>query len=332
MSFMSQHQLLATLTKAGLPSQLIRKADLQMADLISDGGYLVDEQAIQYIRSMIKQSMLLKLLATRNTSKPEYEITKIAYEGEVLRLGEDGRALTEAERVKPDFDKVTFTPVELVAETRFTRRQLEDNIEGNNLRQVIQEELTRAASRDLEKIVLQGDTTGTPGSMLTAFNGLIVQTTTNLVPAVNAPLDKNTLRAMFKVMEDEFLDKSVVKFFTSKDAEEDYRDSVAARQTVTGDGAFGANPSTAIPRIAFNGVEVVPLHLIPSNLGNDEDETVVLLFDPKNVFMVWRRDILIESDYDVPSKKWTICMSMRTTAKYREERAAAKATGILLAA
>lgn len=314
--------------------ELIRKADLTIADLTTGGGILNEEQAMNFIQDVIKRPGLMPMMTVRSTTKPTYEESKIKFGSSVLRPGVDGQALTSAERVKPDFTPTSYTPQLFKAETRFTRGQIEDNIAGGRLEQWIMSSLAEAAARDLEQVVLHGDTTGTPGSFLSVFDGLIKQAVSNIVPGVGTTLDANVFRSLIKVIESEYLDKSKVKFWTSVDAEQDWRDTIALRQTASGDEAFGATPAANVANYttAYSSIAVQPLQLMPEDLGVGSDETVCMLFNPKNAIMVWRRDVLVETDYDVSAGAWIVVMSMRVTAGYIEERGVAKATGIEIAA
>lgn len=312
---------------------LIAKANYTLTTITDGGSYLLEEQAARYIRLMLKESRLLRQLDNQSTDRPKKTMAKVGFLGEVLRPERAGVALSEAELSTPTHEFVEVEPTPMRCSFAVNRPMLEDNIERDTLLDTLREELARAATRDLEKAVLQGDTdTATPGSLLSLFDGLIKQTITNLVPLSGVALDHTVLGSLFKVLDDEYLDKSRQRFWTCQDAEQDYRDSIGARATNSGDQAFGATPSTAALRVAYNGVVVEPLHLMPTDLGDEDDETVVMLFDPMNAALVWRRQILLETDYDAKAGVWTVIMSMRCAPVWKEERGVAMATGVLASA
>lgn len=306
---------------------LLEKADLALSDLLTDGGLLTTEQAKKFIRILIKRAVIMPMATVDPMKSPKKELNKIRFAGRVLRAGDPGVALGVADRSKPDLGpKVTLDTQLFKAEVRLNNETLEDNIEQGNLKNTVMQELAKAASRDMEEVTLQGDTTSTD-PFLAKFDGIIKQATSNLVNGGSTSLHKGTLRDCFKAMPSEFLvNKMDMVFLTSVDAEIDYRDSIANRQTPGGDNALGAFAASA-GDVAYTGVPVKAIPLMPENLGAGT-ETVVLFTDPKNINYGIHREIRMETDKDISAGEIIIVITMRFDVKFAHEPAVVKATAV----
>ena len=64
---------------------LLRKADLAIADLQSNGGVLNPEQGAAFIRVLIKQPTLIRACRVVEMVSPERKINKIGFGSRILR-------------------------------------------------------------------------------------------------------------------------------------------------------------------------------------------------------------------------------------------------------
>ncbi len=302
---------------------ILEKADLALANLISDGGYLQPAQAAKFMRILIKQSKLMGMSTVVPMKSPKQLIEKIRFANRVLQAGTEGQALAEAERSKPDFSKVELDAKLFKAEARMTNETLEDSIERGELRQTIMQILADAISRDMEDIMLNSDTaSATP--VYAQFDGLLKAATSNVVDATDTKLNKTLFRDMLKAMPSEFLrNKAAMRFLTSTDAEIDYRDTLADRVGQLGDKFLEQEAA-----VAYSGVPVLDLQLMPENVGTGNHCTNVLFTDPKNVNVgVWRQ-IRIETDKLVREGVLLIVATLRFDVKYAHEPAVVKANNV----
>lgn len=309
--------------------ELVQKATLSLATLRSDGGYMPEDTAMKFIRVMIKKSQILKLIRVENMNSHTREISKISFQREVLKPGVSGQALAEGDRSEPNLGQVELKAELFRGEVRLPDETVEDNIESGNFVNVVMQELTKAVSRDAEKVVLNGDT-ALPG-LLGVLDGIRKQASSNVLAAGGTALNRDVMRDMSKVMPSEFFeDPENMLYITSRLAEIDYRDSVATRETASGDRALGTTPANSFrdTRIAYNGIPVQRASLMPENLGAGLNETEALLLNPANVHMGWWRRIRIETDKDVSSGMVIIAITARFDVKYAHEPAVVKATGI----
>jgi HK97 family phage major capsid protein len=275
---------------------------------------------------LAKQSVLLGKMTMRPMTSPEAEIDKLSFEGRVLRRGTSQVALGTTERVKPTLGKTTLATKLFKAEARIGTETLDDNIEGDRFKDLVMQEMTKAAGRDMEELVIQGDTSSTD-TFLASLDGLLKQATSHVVDAGGVRLGKDTLKNLQKALPNEYLaQKPSMGYFTSTLAEIDYRDGLADRVGALGDVQFSTETT-----VGYTGIPVVPVPLFPDDLGDDDDSTSVLFMDPKNAHIGIQRQITVEWDRDVSAGELIIVISLRFDTKFAHEPAVAKAINVLTA-
>lgn len=305
--------------------ELIEKADLQLSDLAL-AGVLQPEQARAFIRTLIDESTVLPMARVVGMKNPTKLLEKIRFGNRVLRAGNEGQALTLADRAKPDLEKVELQAQLFKAEVRLNNEVLEDSIERQQLRQTVLAILGEAIARDMDEVLIRGDTTSAD-PFLAKFDGIIRQVVSNVVPTGVAPINKTVFRDCLKALPTEFMrNKRSMRFLTSVDAELDYRDLTNARETGLGDRYLAED----VP-VAYSGVPVIDVPLFPENLGVGTNETVAIFTDPKNIAVGIYRKITMETAKDISAGELVIVATLRFDVKYVEERAVVKATEITVA-
>jgi HK97 family phage major capsid protein len=304
---------------------LLEKADLALADLTAGGGVLLPAQAQKFMRLLIKQSVLMQMATVVPMASPKHQLSKIKFGSRILRPGQEATALTAAERARPDLSFLELDAKLFKAEVHLSDEVLEDNIERGELRQTILEMIAEAAGRDMEEVIINGDT-ASADPFLATMDGLLKQATSHVVDAAGVAINKNLLRDMLKSLPSEYLrDKKQMAFLTSVDAELDYRNTLADRATVGGD-RFVEEDTPAL----YSGVPVKPVPLFPENLGQASNRTVALLCNPKNAHVgIWRQ-IRLESFRDVSAGVLRVVATLRFDAKFAEEPGVAKLINIQL--
>jgi HK97 family phage major capsid protein len=302
---------------------ILEKADMALADLTAGSGILLPAQAQKFMRLLIKESVLMKLATVVPMASPKQQISKIKFGSRILRPGQESTALTRAERAVPDLSSVELDAKLFKAEVRLSDEVLEDSIERGELRQTIMEMMAEAISRDMEEILINGDTTSAD-PFLSVMDGVLRQATSNVVDAAGAPISKGLLQNMLKTLPSEHLrDKKAMRFLTSVDADLDYRNTLADRGTPVGDRFL----ETDSP-VLHGGVPLQPIPLFPENLGPDNNRTAVLLCNPKNVHVgIWRQ-VRLESARDISEGTLKIVATLRFDCKYAEEPGAAKTINV----
>jgi HK97 family phage major capsid protein len=304
---------------------LLEKADLAVADLTTGGGYLKPSQAKKFMRLLIKESVLLQMVTVAPMAAPKEEISRIKFGSRVLRPGREATALTQAERTRPDLSRVELDTKLFKAEVRLSDEVLEDNVEQGELRQTIMEMLAEAIARDMEEVIISGNTASVD-PFLAQMDGLLVHAQSNVVDAAGAPISKNLLNDLIKSLPSEHLrDKKAMRFLTSVDADLDYRNLLAERATAVGDKFLEGDAP-----VLYSGVPLAPVPLWPENLGAQQDRTTVLLTNPQNIYVgIWRQ-MRIETGRDISEGVLKIVATLRFDARFSEESGVAKAINVQL--
>lgn len=304
---------------------ILQKADLALADLTAGGGILKPAQAQKFMRLLIKDSPLMRLATVVPMQSPKQQLSKIKFGSRVLRPGAEATALPLADRARPDLSQVELDAKLFKAEVRLSDEVLEDSIERGELRQTIMEMMAEAISRDMEEVLINGDTLSAD-PFLAVMDGALKQATSNVVDAGGAAISKSLLRDMLKTIPSEHLrDKKAMRFMTSVDADLDYRNTLAERATAVGDRLLeGDTP------VLYSGVPLQPIPLFPENLGAGSDQTVILLCNPKNIHVGIWRNIRVESARDISEGTLKIVATLRFDVKFAEEPGVAKAINVQL--
>ena len=128
---------------------IMQKADMEVSDLIADGGYLQDEQAQTFIVDAIKQSVMLKEITVKPMKSHTAIISKVGLSGAVLHPGTSGQAVPLADRAKPVTDEVTLSTHLFKGEIRLNDETLEDNIENGTFKQTVMDMMAEAVAYDM---------------------------------------------------------------------------------------------------------------------------------------------------------------------------------------
>jgi HK97 family phage major capsid protein len=294
--------------------EIIQKADLAVADLVSSGGYLQPAQAQKFIQLLIDESTIMKYATVTPMKAPKQLIEGIGFGSRVLRAGTEAVALPVNDRTKPDLTKKELNAQLFRAECRLSYESLEDNIEKGDLKNTIMALLGKAIARDMDEVIINGDI-NSADLFLKQLNGILKQATTNPFNGLDAVLSATILKGIVKAMPARYLaDKKRLAFFTSVDAESDYADSLAGRATALGDQNFQDDVVAK-----YRGIPVVPCSLFPENIGTSSHCTDVIFTDPKNINVgIWRQ-IMLETDKDISAGQLIIVATLRFDVKFVEE-------------
>ena len=306
----------------------IEKADLAVSDLTGSGGALQPAQQREFMRILINESVMMKQVYVREMASRTELFEKAVFGSRVLKAGAEATALSSGDRSAPTLSKVTLTPSLFKAEVRLNDEVLEDQIERERFANTVLEMLAERIGLDIDELIVNGDT-ASGDTFLASFDGMLKATTSNTVAGGTVNLNKAHFRDLLKVMPSQFLrNRPKLRFYSSVDAEIDYRDTIMNRQTPMGDGEYMGKDG----QVGYAGIPLFPVPVFPENQGSGTNETSMLLLDPKNWCVgVWR-DIKVKADYDVPSGVHIFVASLRIGAKYFHEPAAAKLTGIKVTA
>lgn len=305
--------------------EYIQKADYEVSTL-APGGKLQDEQAEEFFELIIDQSVLMPKCTVRTFSGPSFEQPKIGFESTVLRPATESTPLGVDDRAVATHDKVTITPQSYIASVRMSYETVEDAIGRGQFQQKVKQLLAERVNLDMEMLLIRGDTalgnTSQLNRLLRTQDGIIKQIVTNSV-ATTGRFSKSALEAMARTMPARYWNPGKLAVLTSKNAGIDYAASVANRQTSMGDDALKSG-ATGL----FSGVPILPIPLMPENLGSGTDETVAILCNPKDILIGFRRDVTVEAEPDIESRTYKVVMTVRYGFKWIHEPAVVICTGI----
>jgi hypothetical protein len=314
---------------------LLRKADLAIADLATNGGELNPEQGAAFIRVLIKQPTLIRVCRVVEMISPERKINKIGFGARILRAATSGVALaandgTLGTRAKPTTSQIQLNTKEQIAEVRIPYDVMEDNIErattaGNELpntgpaglRQTIIDLIAERAALDMEELGLLSNLGYTNGAdagdqaFLSQFAGWLNNglTNGNVFDAAGQSINKSIFKQGLKTMPSQYQrNKAALNHFVSVNNETEYRDTLADRGTALGDQMTQGTTST----FAF-GSPVVPVALMPESNG--------LYTDPANLIFGIQRQVSMEFDKDITARVYIIVLTARVAFQIEEATA-----------
>ena len=305
---------------------LIRKADLTLSNLATDGGLLNPEQTDRFIRWMIDTPTLLNACRTVTMNAPTQKVNKIGFGSRILRKAVSATALADNQRVKPDLGQIELNTSEVIAEVHLSYDVLEDNIERGNvnagmtssaggLEDTILQLIAERASLDLEELCLLGDK-ASGDDYLALQDGWLKLCTAHTVDAGAATITKDLFKAGVKAMPDKYLrNRSQMSHFVSIDNETEYRDTYANRQTALGDSMLQGTG-----QIYAYGSSVAGAPMMPANKG--------LYVNPLNLLFGVQRRVTIEYDKDIRARVFIIVLTSRVAVQVEETDAVVTYTNI----
>jgi hypothetical protein len=297
--------------------ELLRKADLALADLASNGGLLLPEQADTFIRVLIEQPTLLASARVVTMNTPSRKINKIGFGSRIMRVGNSGVALPDDQRVKPDLSQIELNTKEVMAEIHLPYDVLEDNIERGNintamgqsaggLQDTIVQLIAERAALDLEELVVLGDTSNAADPYLALVDGYLKRANQHVVDNAGATISKEMFKMGVKAMPPKYLrDRVNLVQYVSVDNETEYRDTIASRNTALGDATLQGNNQV----FAF-GSQIAPAPMMPHSVG--------LFTNPLNLLFGIQRRITIEYDKDIRARTYIIVLSTRVDCNIEE--------------
>lgn len=309
---------------------IIRKGEMAVADLAPNGVLPVQQFREFVVIAILKGGVMMKRIRVVEMTNPTYEVPKIRAQDQVLHGATSGIALTEDQRSKPTIlPKTVLTSKLLRGAVPIPDEVFEDNVEREALNAKIRDMTAEAVARDLENLLINGDTASS-NDLLNQTDGVLKRTTTNLVPAGGAYLSKSILRDTCLAIPDEFReDEANMVFFTSHRAGIWYRDSISNRTGDLGDTTLTEGDRAASPRYAFyNGSPIVPVPLIRNNAGLAQNETHIIYCNPKNILFGVQRDVRMEYQRDYANGTNIIHVTCRVDVQVEHEQKNVKTSGV----
>jgi len=313
--------------------ELVRRADLALADLSAVGGLSV-EQADSFIDMVFDQPTILRQVRQVRMNAPERKVSKVGFAERILHAATQARVydpndgstpyddtfpenryLQASKRAKPTFSQLAMQTKEMIAEVRLPYEVLEDNIEGQSFEAHIMRLIAERAAIDLEEYALFADT-GSADDFLALQDGYLKRMTSNIVDNASSGIGPALFKNGLLTMPQKFLrNTGQLRHYISVANEIKYRDVVAQRATGYGDSMLTGDQ----PIRAFGvPVENAPM-LVADGVGNKG-----FLTFPQNLLFGIQRNISIETAKDIRSREWIVVLTCRIALQIEEEEATVK--------
>jgi HK97 family phage major capsid protein len=303
--------------------QIIEKAALTLADL-SAGGLMNPTQSNEFIRMMQNAPTILNSCRTIPMDHDTMKIEKIGFGQRILRPGVELTSLAEDKKAKPTFSKVDLAAKEVIAEINLSYDSLENNIEGQSLKDTIMQLIAGRAALDLEELIFNADT-ASADEYLALINGIRKQATSHVVDFASAAVSKDLFKLAKKAMPAKFMrNPADFRYYTSNNTQTEWLDVVASRATGLGDSALQGSKANAY------GIPVEGIAMLQSyDDGTGKLVSDAILTHPKNIITGISRRMSIEVDKDIRARMFIIVLTTKIDCKFEEEDAVVKVKKIL---
>ena len=331
--------------------KLIEKADVAFNYWNANNGLLNPEQANMFIRKLLVQPTLLNSVRRIVMSSPSRKIDKIQFGQRIMRAGvQSGNKITldentaNQDRFKFENEQIVLNVKETVAEMHLPYEVIEDSIERANIGMMtdtggmspsggivntIMDLIAIRAAVDLEELILLGDTTSSD-PYLAMFDGYLKicesgkrsgdtggPTTGQTVDNDGARVSRDLFKRGVMMIPDQY-DRQVdmMRYYVSRKNEIEYRDTLAARETMMGD----MNNGASMAPVYGCGVQLEKVSLMPHSKA--------LLTMPNNLILGIYRGMTIETDKDISAREYKIVLTMRLDVQVEETEASVVLTNI----
>lgn len=298
--------------------QIIEKASMTLADL-SSGGLMNPTQSNEFIRMLQNSPTILNACRTIPMDHDTMKIEKIGFGQRILRPGVEVTPLAEDQKSKPTTSKIDLNAKEVIAEINLSYDTLENNIEGDNLKNTIMQLIADRAALDLEELIINGDTASTD-EYLALINGIRKQATTHVVDAASGLITKDIFKNAKKALPAKYLrNPADFRFYTSQNTATEWMDVVATRATALGDTALQGGKASAYG-IPVEGIAMLQAY----DNGSGVQVSDSILTHPKNIVTGISRRMTIEVDKDIRARMFIIVLTTKIDAVFEEEDAVVK--------
>lgn len=306
------------------------------------GGLLSPQQAREFLRILIDESVLLKEANNQTSLSPKFEVPRISFGSRILRAGVEGARVVDADRVKPLTGLVTLSTNLFKGEVPVSDELFEDNIERDALADTIMVMIAEAVGRDVEEYAIKNDTArtsvdGVDFPVLSQFDGLIKQWQTGLpsaqkVDATSFVSYDQLFRNMVTALPARYRrDPTSLRFYVPVKHNDGYQSELAGRGTPLGDTNVSENLRM---KLAFRGIPVLPIPLMTgvstiAGAAVNYDNFAVLTH-PLNIYVGWHRRIRVERWRDPRDAATSFLPTLRFDVKNADPSFAILASNVSL--
>lgn len=300
-----------------LLSKVITAGATDDGSLRTGGGLLSPEQGDRFIDYMWDNTVLSRFVRKVRMRADTVELNRMAVGEKLVRLATE--AVDDHVNAGATFSKISLTTSKLRLDWELSTESLEDNIEGADLEDHIARLMATQAGKDIEDLMINGDTDKTTDALYKAFDGFSKRAKSggHVIDAAGAEMDRGLLRKALNALPRQYKqNKNDLRFFAGSNLISDYQYS---HQRVSNDFPVDAANATAhlnrpvtpegpagfVYDYAF-GYSIVEVPLMNENqtFNATDGHTEAWLTFPKNLLMGIKREIKVLSEYK--NKKDTV--------------------------
>jgi len=289
--------------------ELVEKSLIDTTALAS-GGKLNPVQSNKFIDYVIDVTMLKSNVRVVRFKPESLEIDKIGVGQRVTVPKAEAQAPQTRRGVSTS--KVTLTPKELMTPFEISDNFAEINIEGESVEDTVVRMMATQTANDMEELMITGDTIGparlesdledngsttkyVKDTYIALFNGWLRKAdSSNLYDARGADINSTFFSRMITSMPVKFRRiRRDMRFLSSLDHEQLYREKIASRATGAGDAALqsqGALTPFGVPLIGVPLLEKEPIVVEDITFGAGPD-TQALRYGPIANVVVTNQDL-----------------------------------------
>jgi hypothetical protein len=254
--------------------ELVRKAVIA-TDAIATNGKLNTAQADKFIDYVVDVTGLKNNARVVRFRNEQLDIDKIGVGKRVAMPAAE--ASNPSARRGVNTSKVTLKPVEIIVPFEIGDSFREINLEGDNIEDHIVKMMATQLANDLETLYIEGDSLGRAdleGNLLDGGSGsqyikdsylalgdgwLKLARGGNLTDMVGANIGASAFSKLLNALPAKFKrNRQSLRFFSSIDLEQNFREKMSTRATGAGDSALSSNTN-----LTPFGIPLVPFPLFP---------------------------------------------------------------------
>lgn len=314
----------------------LRRADLVLGDLESNGGLLQPEQANTFIDFIQEQPTIVAQSRLIRMNSPRRLIDRMGFDKRILQAAVNGttpatgmqddgtndRYLAAARRSAVTTTQIEVTTSEMIGEIRIPYEVLEDNIERGGMEAHIMRQMAERFAVDLEEFALLADTAYTDAGapededFYGLQDGWLKRMTANVVNHNAVVSPEMFVNGMLAMPQKYLRNLNALKHFVTIQDAIRYRNVVSQRAT-----GYGDSMLTSSAPIYAAGVQVETAPLMPQTLG--------FFTFPQNLLFGIQRQITVETDKDIRSREIIVVVTCRVGLQIDDVDATVKYTNVL---
>lgn len=279
--------------------EMVKKA-IVTTDAIATSGKLNPQQADKFIDYVIDVSGLKNNARVVRFRNEQLDIDKIGVAKRVAMPATE--AVSPSSRRGISTSKVSLSPKEIIVPFEISDNFMENNLEGASVEDHIIKMMATQLANDMETLYIEGDVLGravlesdllengstqyVKDSYLALFDGWLRKADGgHVVDIAGANVGTSAFSKMLNALPAKFKrNRGELRFLTSIDLEQLYREKVASRATIGGDTALSSNMN-----LTPFGIPLVPFPLFPFKYR--EVEHIILTGNPGNAIALRRKPV-----------------------------------------